>query len=158
VAAVNNMLEGGKQRRQYYLGIDFVRRNTKLPKLEVWQQQLIEAYPHLPDLALEPVAGLNLLPEGTTALRIHSVGGWGAITMGKNVSLTAFELAGLNVKANPKYGSEKKGQPTTFYATLSREPVKVNAELKNVDVVLSPDANVFRHSNPLAGMAGAACS
>jgi pyruvate-ferredoxin/flavodoxin oxidoreductase len=153
VAAVNNMLEGGKQRRQYYLGIDFIRRDTKLPKLEVWQEQLIESYPDLPNLALEPVAGLNLLPEGTTALRIHSVGGWGAITMGKNVSLTAFELAGLNVKANPKYGSEKKGQPTTFYATLSREPVKVNAELKNVDVVLSPDANVFRHSNPLAGMA-----
>jgi pyruvate-ferredoxin/flavodoxin oxidoreductase len=152
VAAVNNMLEGGKQRRQYYLGIDFIRRNTKLPKLEIWQEQLLESYPHLRELALEPVAGLNLLPEGTIALRIHSVGGWGAITMGKNVSLTAFELAGLNVKANPKYGSEKKGQPTTFYATLAREPVKINAELKNVDVVLSPDANVFRHSNPLAGM------
>lgn len=152
VAAVENMLDGGKQRRQFYLGIDFVRRGTKLPKLEVWQEQLLESYPHLADLALEPVTGLNLLPEGTIALRIHSVGGWGAITMGKNVSLTAFELAGLNVKANPKYGSEKKGQPTTFYATLSREPVKINAELKNVDVVLSPDTNVFRHSNPLAGM------
>jgi pyruvate-ferredoxin/flavodoxin oxidoreductase len=152
VAAVNNMLDDGKQRRQFYLGIDFVRKDTRLPKLEIWQQQLLESYPHLADLALEPVKGLNLLPEGTIALRIHSVGGWGAITMGKNVSLTAFELAGLNVKANPKYGSEKKGQPTTFYATLSREPVKINAELKNVDVVLSPDANVFRHSNPLAGM------
>jgi pyruvate-ferredoxin/flavodoxin oxidoreductase len=152
VAAVNNMLEEGKQRRQFYLGIDFVRRNTRLPKLEIWQEQLLESYPHLAELALEPVPGLNLLPEGTIALRIHSVGGWGAITMGKNVSLTAFELAGLSIKANPKYGSEKKGQPTTFYATLSREPVKINAELKNVDVVLSPDANVFRHSNPLAGM------
>jgi pyruvate-ferredoxin/flavodoxin oxidoreductase len=152
VAAAMNMMETGKQRRQFYLGIDFVRKDTKLPKLEIWQEQLIESYPHLTELALEPVKGLNLLPEGTIALRIHSVGGWGAITMGKNVSLTAFELAGLNVKANPKYGSEKKGQPTTFYATLSREPVKINAELKNVDVVLSPDANVFRHSNPLAGM------
>jgi pyruvate-ferredoxin/flavodoxin oxidoreductase len=152
VAAVNNMLDDGRQRRQFYLGIDFVRKDTKLPKLEIWQEQLLESYPHLAELALQPVKGLNLLPEGTIALRIHSVGGWGAITMGKNVSLTAFELAGLNVKANPKYGSEKKGQPTTFYATLSREPVKINAELKNVDVVLSPDANVFRHSNPLAGM------
>jgi pyruvate-ferredoxin/flavodoxin oxidoreductase len=152
VAAVDNMLEGGKHRRQFYLGIDFIRPDTKLPKLEIWQEQLLESYPHLKDLALQPVKGLNLLPEGTIAIRIHSVGGWGAITMGKNVSLTAFELAGLSVKANPKYGSEKKGQPTTFYATLSREPVKINAELKNVDVVLSPDANVFRHSNPLAGM------
>jgi pyruvate-ferredoxin/flavodoxin oxidoreductase len=152
VAAVNNMLPDGKQRRQFYLGFDFIRKDTRLPKLEIWQEQLLESYPHLKELALEPVKGLNLLPDGTIAIRIHSVGGWGAITMGKNVSLTAFELAGLNIKANPKYGSEKKGQPTTFYATLSKEPVKINAELKNVDVVLSPDANVFRHSNPLAGM------
>ena len=56
---------------------------------------------------------------------MHSVGGWGAITMGKNVVMTGFELAGLNVKANPKYGSEKKGQPTTFYGVLSREPLRL---------------------------------
>jgi pyruvate-ferredoxin/flavodoxin oxidoreductase len=73
--------------------------------------------------------------------------------MGKNVAITAFELAGLHVKANPKYGSEKKGQPTTFYATLSREPNRLNAELRYVNVVLSPDANVFRHSSPIAGLA-----
>jgi pyruvate-ferredoxin/flavodoxin oxidoreductase len=152
VAAVENMLDDGRRRRQYYLGIDFVRKGTKLPKLEIWQEQLLEAYPKLPELALEPAGSINLLPEGSTALRIHSVGGWGAITMGKNLSLTAFEMAGLHVKANPKYGSEKKGQPTTFYATLSRDPIKINAELKHVDVVLSPDANVFRHSNPLAGL------
>ncbi|MFW6205601.1 MAG: 2-oxoacid:acceptor oxidoreductase family protein, partial [Gemmatimonadota bacterium] len=152
IAAVNNMLEDGTRRRQFYLGIDFVREDTRLPKLEIWQEQLLEAYPKLPDLALKPVGDLNLLPDGSIALRIHSVGGWGAITMGKNLSLTAFEMAGLHVKANPKYGSEKKGQPTTFYATLSRDPIKINAELKQVDVVLSPDPNVFRHSNPLAGL------
>jgi pyruvate-ferredoxin/flavodoxin oxidoreductase len=67
--------------------------------------------------------------------------------------MTAFELLGLDVKANPKYGSEKKGQPTTFYATLSHEPVRLNAELKHVDVVLSPDPNVFRNSDPFEGMA-----
>ena len=90
--------------------------------------------------------------EGSLAFRIHSVGGWGAITMGKNVAMTAFELFGLHVKANPKYGSEKKGQPTTFYGVLASEPVRLNCELKHVDIVLSPDANVFRHSNPLAGL------
>ncbi len=72
--------------------------------------------------------------------------------MGKNIAMTAFELFGMNVKANPKYGSEKKGQPTTFYAVLAHEPIKLNAELKHVNVVLSPDGNVFRHSDPLAGM------
>jgi pyruvate-ferredoxin/flavodoxin oxidoreductase len=152
IAAVENMLEAGRKQRQYYLGIDFIRKGTRLPKLQIWQEQLLDAYPHLETLALEPAKTGSLLPESAIAIRIHSVGGWGAITMGKNIVMTAFELAGLKVKANPKYGSEKKGQPTTFYAVLSHEPVLLNAELKHVDVVLSPDANVFRHSNPLAGL------
>jgi pyruvate-ferredoxin/flavodoxin oxidoreductase len=152
IAAVNNMLPDGKQRRQFYLGIDFIRKGTKLPKLQIWQEQLLEAYPDLAGLALESAGDLNLLPAGATSLRIHSVGGWGAITMGKNIAMTGFELFGMHVKANPKYGSEKKGQPTTFFAVLAHEPIKLNAELKHVSVVLSPDPNVFRHSNPLAGM------
>ena len=100
-----------------------------------------------------PSAGdLNLFPEDSVELRIHSVGGWGAITMGKNLAMTAAELLGMHIKANPKYGSEKKGQPTTFYAMLSHEPLRLNCELKHVNVVLSPDPNVFLHSNPLAGL------
>ena len=153
VAAVNNMLPGGAGRRQFYLGIDFIREGTKLPKLQIWQETLTDKYPHIEALALPSAANINLLPKGSTALRIHSVGGWGAITMGKNLSMTAFELFDMHIKANPKYGSEKKGQPTTFYAVLAHEPIRLNCELKHVDVVLSPDPNVFRHSDPLAGLA-----
>ena len=152
-AAVDNMLPGGRRQRQYYLGIDFVRPGTHLPKLELWQQRLVEAYPLIKDLAIHSTEDLNLLPKDSLAIRIHSVGGWGAITMGKNLALTAAQLLGLHIKANPKYGSEKKGQPTTFYATLAPESIRLNAELKHVDVVLSPDPNVFRHSNPIAGLA-----
>ncbi|HWJ21925.1 MAG TPA: 2-oxoacid:acceptor oxidoreductase family protein, partial [Gemmatimonadaceae bacterium] len=152
VAAVENMLPGGKARRQFYLGIDFVRPGTKLPKIQIWQEKLLESYPRLAELALPTAGDLDLMPKGAVSLRIHSVGGWGAITMGKNLSLTVFELLGMHVKANPKYGSEKKGQPTTFYATFAHEPIRLNCELRHVDVVLSPDPNVFRHSNPLAGL------
>ncbi len=153
VAAVENMLPDGGRQRQFYLGIDFVRQATRAPKLQIWQEELVDHYPHLTELSLTPAAPVNMLPASSTALRIHSVGGWGAITMGKNVAMTAFELFGLQVKANPKYGSEKKGQPTTFYAVLAHEPLRLNCELKYVDVVLSPDPNVFRHSDPLAGLA-----
>ncbi|MDX1646659.1 MAG: 2-oxoacid:acceptor oxidoreductase family protein [Longimicrobiales bacterium] len=152
VAAVENMLPEGEGRRQFYLGIDFIRKETRLPKLRIWQERLLEEYPELETLALSSAGELNLLPEGSTAIRIHSVGGWGAITMGKNLTMTAFELFGMHVKANPKYGSEKKGQPTTFYSVLAHEPIKLNAELKHVNVALSPDGNVFAHSDPLAGM------
>jgi pyruvate-ferredoxin/flavodoxin oxidoreductase len=60
IAAVENMLEGGG-RRQYYLGIDFIRKGTKLPKLQIWQEQLLEAYPHL-DAGAGAGEGVNLLP------------------------------------------------------------------------------------------------
>ncbi|MBS1241116.1 MAG: pyruvate flavodoxin/ferredoxin oxidoreductase domain protein, partial [Gemmatimonadetes bacterium] len=153
LAAARNMQPEGKRLRQFYLGIDFVRPETRLPKLEIWQQQLLDAYPGLKDLAIHATEDINLLPEDSVAIRIHSVGGWGAITMGKNLALTASQLIGLHIKANPKYGSEKKGQPTTFYATLASEPIRLNAELKHVDVVLSPDPNVFRHANAIAGLA-----
>ena len=151
--AVENMLPDGAGRRFYYLGIDFVREGTKLPKLEIWQEKLLDHYPDLAERALVPEKQVNLLPDDAISIRIHSIGGWGAITMGKNVVLTSHELCGYHVKANPKYGSEKKGQPTTFYGILSHEPVRLNGELKHVNVVLSPDPNVFGNSNPLAGMA-----
>jgi pyruvate-ferredoxin/flavodoxin oxidoreductase len=66
--------------------------------------------------------------------------------------MTLFDLLGVHIKANPKYGSEKKGQPTTYYLSAAPEPIRVNCEYFYVDVVLSPDPNVFRHSNPLAGL------
>ena len=153
VAAVNNMLPGHARTRQFYLGVDFVREDTRVPKLQIWQEKLVDSYPHLRELAVHSAGDVNLLPEGSTAVRIHSVGGWGAITMGKNLAMTAFELLGMHIKANPKYGSEKKGQPTTFYAVFAHEPIRLNCELRNVNVVLSPDPNVFRHSDPLDGLA-----
>ena len=152
IAAVENMLPGGAGKRQFYLGIGFIKKGTRLPKLQIWQERLLESYPDLSGLALDPAENVDLMPKGSVSIRIHSVGGWGAITMGKNLAMTAFELLGMHIKANPKYGSEKKGQPTTFYGTLAREPIRLNSELKHVDVVLSPDPNVFRHSDPLAGL------
>jgi len=151
VAAAENMLPDGLGRRLYYLGIDFIRKGTRLPKLQIWQERLLESYPDLSHLSLDSAGNIDLLPDAVS-IRIHSIGGWGAITTGKNLAMTAFELLGWHIKANPKYGSEKKGQPTTFYGTLAKQPIRTNAELKHVDVVLSPDPNVFRHSNPLAGL------
>jgi pyruvate-ferredoxin/flavodoxin oxidoreductase len=153
IAAIDNMLEGGRKQRQFYLGIDFIQKDTPLPKMQIWQEKILADYPHVAELALPSAGNLNLFPEDSLELRIHSVGGWGAITMGKNLAMTAAELLSMHIKANPKYGSEKKGQPTTFYAMLSKEPLRLNCELKHVNAVLSPDPNVFLHSDPLAGLA-----
>ncbi len=146
------MLEGGRKQRQFYLGFEFIQKDTRLPKMQIWQEKILNDYPKVAELALPSAGDFNLFPEDSVEIRIHSVGGWGAITMGKNLAMTAAQLLGMHIKANPKYGSEKKGQPTTFYAMLSHEPIRLNCELKHVNVVLSPDPNVFLHSNPLAGL------
>ena len=152
IAAVENMLPEGGHRKFFYLGIEFVRDVPASPKEEVRQQKLLEAYPEIRDLAIKGSENPDLLPEGAITVRMHSIGGWGAITTGKNLAMTLHELLGYEIKANPKYGSEKKGQPTTYYMSAAPEPIPLTCEYHNVDVVLSPDPNVFGHSNPLFGL------
>ncbi|MBX9604278.1 MAG: 2-oxoacid:acceptor oxidoreductase family protein [Bryobacteraceae bacterium] len=152
VGAVENMLPSGAHRPFYYLSVDFAHERPFTPKQEIHQQQMVDAYPRLKELAVRGSENPNLMPKGSITVRLHSVGGWGAITTGKNLAMTLFELLGYHVKANPKYGSEKKGQPTTYYLSVAPEPIRINCEYFYVDVVLSPDPNVFKHSNPLAGL------
>ena len=152
IAAVENMIPGGKQKKLYYLSIDFIRDKAYTPKQEIYQQQIMDAYPHVKDLAIRGSENPNLLPKNSITVRFHSVGGWGAITTGKNLAMTLFELLEFHIRANPKYGSEKKGQPTTYYLSAAPEPIRVNCEYYYVDVVLSPDPNVFGHSMPVAGL------
>ncbi|MEO1202417.1 MAG: 2-oxoacid:acceptor oxidoreductase family protein, partial [Pseudomonadota bacterium] len=152
IAAVENMLPDGAGKRLYYLSIDFLRKKALTPKQEIYQHTIEDAYPHVRELAIRGSENPNLMPEGSITVRLHSIGGWGAITTGKNLAMTLYGLLGYDIKANPKYGSEKKGQPTTFYLSAAPEPIKVNCEYFYVDVVLSPDPNVFHHTNALAGL------
>jgi pyruvate-ferredoxin/flavodoxin oxidoreductase len=113
----------------------------------------------------------SLLPEGAVAVRFHSIGGWGAITTGKNLGAIIGDLNDLlykrdglkdefgqpkeiiHVSANPKYGSEKKGAPTSYFLVAAKERIRVNCDLRHVNVVLCCDPKAFTHSNPLDGMA-----
>lgn len=151
IGAIENMLPDGDQKTFFYLGIDFVREAAN-PKQEIHIQKLLEAYPNVGELSVRGSENPNLMPEGSITVRMHSVGGWGAITTGKNLVMTLYDLLGYEIKANPKYGSEKKGQPTTYYLSAAPTPIPLNCEYHYVDVVLSPDPNVFSHSNPLYGL------
>ncbi|MCH6202026.1 2-oxoacid:acceptor oxidoreductase family protein [Aquiflexum sp. LQ15W] len=152
IGAVENMLPDGKHKKRFYLSIDFIRENAFTPKQREHQENIQEAYPHVKELAVHGSENPNLMPKDAITVRFHSVGGWGAITTGKNLAMTLFDLLGYDIKANPKYGSEKKGQPTTYYLAAAPEPITINCEYYFVDVVLSPDPNVFKHTNALAGL------
>ena len=113
----------------------------------------------------------SLLPDKAIAVRFHSVGGWGAITTGKNLGAIIGDLNDLlyerdkvvdefgnpkeiiHVSANPKYGSEKKGAPTSYFMIAAPERIRVNCDLRHVNVVLCCDPKAFTHCNPLDGMA-----
>ncbi len=117
----------------------------------------------------------SLLPEGAVAVRFHSVGGWGAITTGKNLGAILGDLNDLiferdgerdelgnpkeviHVSANPKYGSEKKGAPTAYFMVAAKERIRVNCDLRHVTVVLCCDPKAFTHTNPLNGMQEGGC-
>ncbi|KPJ96052.1 MAG: pyruvate ferredoxin oxidoreductase [Gammaproteobacteria bacterium SG8_11] len=152
IAAIENMLPEGKGQKHFYLGIDFIHDKPVTPKQETYQQTLQESYPNIAELALHGSENPNLMPKDSITVRFHSIGGWGAITTGKNLAMTLFDLLGYHIKANPRYGSEKKGQPTTYYLSAAPEPIRINCEYFYTDVVLSPDPNVFNHTNALAGL------
>ncbi|MFP4509321.1 MAG: 2-oxoacid:acceptor oxidoreductase family protein [Spirochaetaceae bacterium] len=152
IGAVENMLPDGAHKKFFYLSIDFIHDRPFTPKQEIYKKQILDAYPNIGELSVRGSENPNLLPEGSITVRMHSVGGWGAITTGKNLAITLYDLLGYDIKANPKYGSEKKGQPTTYYMSAAPKPIRINCEYNFVDVVLSPDPNVFSHSNPLLGL------
>jgi pyruvate-ferredoxin/flavodoxin oxidoreductase len=64
----------------------------------------------------------DLRPEGAFSMRGHSVGGFGSVTTNKLIASFVGELFGIYVQAYPKYGSEKKGLPTTYYLTVAEKP------------------------------------
>jgi pyruvate-ferredoxin/flavodoxin oxidoreductase len=152
IGAVENMLPKAAKKKFFYLSIDFLHDKPFTPKQELHQIQIADGYPRIRELAVHGTENPNLMPKSSISVRLHSVGGWGAITTGKNLAMTLFDLLGYHIKANPKYGSEKKGQPTTYYLSAAPDPIRVNCDYIYVDVVLSPDPNVFQHSNPLAGL------
>ncbi len=102
-------------------------------------------------LALERVS-VDLRPAGAYSLRGHSIGGFGSVTTNKLVATLVGELFGLRVQAYPRYGSEKKGLPTTYYLTIADEPIRGHAELDRVEFVPLHDVSAFGLGDPLAGL------
>ncbi|MEZ9847089.1 pyruvate-flavodoxin oxidoreductase [Vibrio breoganii] len=151
VAAFANM-QAVQSKPFFYLGSQFFD-NQASEQLQVIQRRLKDAYPETELMALSTDENPQLLPFEAIRTRFHSVGGYGTIATGKLLTDILAGALDLHSKSMPKYGSEKSGAPTNFFITLSPEPIKItNAELQEVEVVLSPDHKVFMHTNPLAGL------
>lgn len=103
-------------------------------------------------LALDPVLDPDLRPAGAFSMRGHSVGGFGSVTTNKVIATISGQVFGEDVQAYPKYGSEKKGLPTTYYLTIADSHIHSHAELEHVDLVVLNDTTALLSGNPLKGM------
>jgi pyruvate-ferredoxin/flavodoxin oxidoreductase len=103
-------------------------------------------------LALKVTDNPDLRPSGAFSMRGHSVGGFGSVTTNKVIATIAGQVFGKDVQAYPKYGSEKKGLPTTYYLTIADSHIFTHSELERVDLVVLNDTNAMFSGNPLKGM------
>ncbi|MEZ5184917.1 MAG: 2-oxoacid:acceptor oxidoreductase family protein [Candidatus Nanopelagicales bacterium] len=135
-----------------YLGSQFFGKTASAQMAEM-QDRLRVAYPETQLMALDTKPNPVMLPDSAIRIRFHSVGGYGTIATGKLLTDILAGVLDMHSKSAPKYGSEKSGAPTNYYITLSPEPVLItNAELEDVEVVVSPDHRAFIHANPLKGL------
>ena len=103
-------------------------------------------------LALKVSEDPDLREPGTYSMRGHSVGGFGSVTTNKVIATIAGDVFGKDVQAYPKYGSEKKGLPTTYYLTIAERHILLHSELEHVDLVVLNDTTALYSGNPLTGM------
>lgn len=103
-------------------------------------------------LALKVTEDPDLREPGAFSMRGHSVGGFGSVTTNKVIATIAGDVFGNDVQAYPKYGSEKKGLPTTYYLTIAKHHILLHNELEHVNLVVLNDTTALFGGNPLKGL------
>ena len=141
VGAVENMLDGGPKKKLFYLSIDFLRDKAITPKQEMYQQTIEETYPDVRELAVRGSENPNLMPEGSITVRFHSIGGWGAITTGKNLAMTLFDLLGLSHQGQPqvRIGEEGPADDLLPVGGAGTDPDQLRILLRRRRAVAGPE-------------------
>jgi pyruvate-ferredoxin/flavodoxin oxidoreductase len=104
-------------------------------------------------LAISDGTDPDVRPEGAFSMRGHSVGGYGSVTTNKVIAAISGDLFGMDAQAYPKYGSEKKGLPTTYFLTLAEDRIRMHSELNVVDFIpLNNESAFLTGGNPLTGL------
>ena len=105
------------------------------------------------ETAIEAPIDPDVRPDGAFSMRGHSVGGFGSVTTNKVIASLMGDLFDLHVQAYPKYGSSKKGLPTTYYLTIAQEHIRTHCELEDVEFIPLNDVNALNLGDTLRGLA-----
>src|SRR5262249_22438404 len=68
------------------------------------------------------------------------------------IATIAGNVFGKDVQAYPKYGSEKKGLPTTYYLTIADSHINMHCELELVDLLCINDPTAILSPLTLSGL------
>ncbi|HJZ58360.1 MAG TPA: 2-oxoacid:acceptor oxidoreductase family protein [Gemmataceae bacterium] len=104
------------------------------------------------EYALKRTDDPDLRPKGGFSMRGHSVGGFGSVTTNKVIATIAGNVFGKDVQAYPKYGSEKKGLPTTYYLTIAETHINMHSELERVELLCVNDPTAILSPLTLHGL------
>jgi pyruvate-ferredoxin/flavodoxin oxidoreductase len=99
-----------------------------------------------------PRVSVDLRPAGAWSMRGHSIGGFGSVTTNKLIATLTGELFGKTVQAYPRYGSEKKGLPTTYYLTVAETHINMHSELERVELLCVNDPTAMLSPLTLKGL------
>src|SRR5262245_27748461 len=103
-------------------------------------------------LSLKRPEDPDLRPTGGFSMRGHSVGGFGSVTTNKVIATIAGNVFGKDVQAYPKYGSEKKGLPTTYYLTVADSHIMMHSELEHIDLLCINDPTAILSPGTMEGL------
>lgn len=92
-------------------------------------------------------------PGNSFFLRGHSIGGFGSITTNKILAkLLGSLFPKYHIQAYPKYGSEKRSLPTSYFLSIAEERLRLHNEPSEIDFVAIHDPKAFLYTRPLVGL------
>jgi pyruvate-ferredoxin/flavodoxin oxidoreductase len=144
--------------RTYHAAAGLGSRDVRPGDIMATFDNMIADGPHFFCVGIEHALAISmkddpdLRPTGGFSMRTHSVGGFGSVTTNKVIATIAGEVFGKDVQAYPKYGSEKKGLPTTAYLTIGDSHIYQHSELEHVDLTALVDTTALLSGDPMHGL------
>ena len=85
-------------------------------------------------------------------IRIESIGGFGANLVGKLLGEIGAMYLGMEAQSFASYGSEKRGSPVKGYVRYSKNEIRINAPVRNPDLLALFKISLADKENTLAGL------
>jgi pyruvate ferredoxin oxidoreductase gamma subunit len=84
-------------------------------------------------------------------VRFHGRGGQGAVTSAELVALAAIN-EGEYAQSMPSFGPERRGAPVVAYLRVSKEPIRIRAEVIKPDIVVVLDDSLIHIMDVTSGL------